>query len=74
MKGDSVAKDDYFVLAYRLLSYLYGCLKAGEKPDWEYLDYGTKDFPRDCTGNLTEQLNREALAEMQVLFLCKKGE
>lgn len=40
-----MAKDDYFVLAYRLLSYLYACLKEGEHPDMEYLRYGTKDFP-----------------------------
>ena len=26
-------KDDYHVLAYQLLSYLYGCLKAGERPE-----------------------------------------
>lgn len=28
-----MAKDDYFVLVYRLLRYLYGCLKAGERSD-----------------------------------------
>ena len=27
-----MAKDDYFVLAYRILSYLYACFKAGERP------------------------------------------
>lgn len=27
-----MAKDDYFVLAYRVLAYLYGCLKADEAP------------------------------------------
>lgn len=40
-----MANDDYFVLAYRLLSYLYACLKSGQEPDWERLSYGTKDFP-----------------------------
>ncbi len=40
-----MAKDDYFVLAYRLLSYLYACLKSSESPDMEYLQCGTKDFP-----------------------------
>ena len=28
-----MAKDDYFVLAYRILAYLYACLKSGEQPD-----------------------------------------
>ena len=26
-------KDDYFVIAYKILAYLYECLKAGEAPD-----------------------------------------
>lgn len=28
-----MAKDDYFVLAYRILKYLYECFKAGERAD-----------------------------------------
>ncbi|MCI8510814.1 MAG: hypothetical protein HFE83_02310 [Lachnospiraceae bacterium] len=28
-----MAKDDYFVIVYRILSYLYECFKQGEKPD-----------------------------------------
>ncbi len=30
-----MAKDDYFVLAYRVLKYLYSCFKAGERADAE---------------------------------------
>lgn len=40
-----MAKDDYFVIAYRILAYLYACLKAGEPVDIKYLKYGTDDFP-----------------------------
>lgn len=40
-----MAKDDYFVLAYKILAHLYACLKQGEQPDSEYLNYGTKAFP-----------------------------
>lgn len=40
-----MAKDDYHVLAYRLLSYFYACLKAGETPQTEYFKYGTDKFP-----------------------------
>ena len=32
-----MAKDDYFVLAYRILAYLYACLKNGEQPDMNYI-------------------------------------
>ena len=28
-----MAKDDYFVVVYRILAYLYACVKAGVKPD-----------------------------------------
>lgn len=28
-----MAKDDYFVIAYRILDYLYQCFKLGAKPD-----------------------------------------
>lgn len=27
-----MAKDDFFVIAYKILAYLYECLKAGESP------------------------------------------
>lgn len=40
-----MAKDDYFVLAYKLLKYLYDCLKNSERADWEKLAPETKDFP-----------------------------
>lgn len=40
-----MAKDDYFVLAYKFLRHLYDCLKEGRQPDRDYLKAGTKDFP-----------------------------
>lgn len=40
-----MSKDDYYVIACRILAYLYACLKAGEKPSLQYLTYGTDDFP-----------------------------
>lgn len=33
LKGDIVARDDYFVIVYSLLSYLYEQLKAGKRPE-----------------------------------------
>lgn len=33
-----MAKDDYFVIAYRLLKYLYDCLKKSKRANMEVLD------------------------------------
>lgn len=33
-----MAKDDYHAIVYYLLSYLYHCLKTGEKPNEKYLE------------------------------------
>lgn len=38
-KGLHMAKDDYFVIVYRILKYLYDCLKKGQKADFINLDY-----------------------------------
>ena len=40
-----MAKDDYFVLAYKLLQYLYRCLKEGKPADWGLISPNSKDFP-----------------------------
>lgn len=44
-----MSKDDFFVLAYKLLNYLYKCLKSGERPDIERLSENSKDFPIDAS-------------------------
>ena len=40
-----MAKDDYFVLVYKLLRYLYRCLKENLPASWEIVSPNTKDFP-----------------------------
>ena len=40
-----MAKDDYFVLAYRILSYLYACFKAGERPDMDCISADVLHIP-----------------------------
>jgi hypothetical protein len=40
-----MAKDDYFVFVYKILAYLYDCLKGKKELDFEYLAPLTKDFP-----------------------------
>lgn len=39
-----MAKDDYPVIVYQILSYLYQCLKAGMAVEEEYLKPGGKIF------------------------------
>ena len=73
-----MAKDDYFVLAYRFLSYLYACLKSGERPSWEYLNYGTKDFPigEEYWNSLLGHLIDDGLIEglVKIEYLSAKDE
>lgn len=41
-----MAKDDYHVIAYRILAYLYACLKEGAQPnlaDFGFEKYGIKE-------------------------------
>ena len=34
-----MARDDFFIIAYRILAYLYACMKSGEKPDMSVVSY-----------------------------------
>ncbi len=68
-----MAKDDYFVIAYKILSYLYVCMKIGEVPDLSYLHYDTEDFPvcraywNDIFSNLIEEGYIRGVAAVPVL-------
>ena len=42
-----MAQNDYFVIVYRVLKYLYDCLKKGEKPEAEYLVASTYNIPEN---------------------------
>lgn len=54
-----MAKDDYFVVAYQLLKYLYDCLKKDKKPDSGSLNaefFGiTEGYWRYILKNLSEE-------------------
>lgn len=41
-----MSKDDYFVIVYQVLKYLYDCLKRGEKPEAIYLEASTYSIPK----------------------------
>lgn len=54
-----MAKDDYFVLAYRILKYLYGCFKAGEAPEMEDFGPSALGINSGYWVNLMESLSSE---------------
>ena len=42
-----MAKDDYYVLVYKILKHLEDCLKSSTPPNWNELQPNTKKFPID---------------------------
>ena len=40
-----MARDDYFVIVYQLMKYLYECLKRGEKPEVDHLQASYYSIP-----------------------------
>jgi len=54
-----MAKDDYFVLAYRILAYLYEYFKAGENPDLDMIGPDALGIPCGYWVNLMESLSSE---------------
>ena len=40
-----MSKDDYHIIVYKILIYLYDCIKGKKTFSFEYLQYGTKTFP-----------------------------
>ena len=42
-----MAKDDYFVIVYQVLKYLYECLKKGERPEKEFLTENQYSIPKN---------------------------
>lgn len=51
-----MAKDDFFVIAYRILAYLYACMKSGEIPDEDMISHERLKIPQrywnSIVGNL----------------------
>lgn len=45
-----MAKNDYFIVVYRILSYLYECFMTGERPDVSFFGPEALDI-RPCLKN-----------------------
>lgn len=63
-----MAKDDYYVIAAKILIYLYRKIKNKEKMDSDYLSPMTKDFPIDETYfyYVIEMLERQGFIEVNM--------
>jgi hypothetical protein len=62
-----MAKNDYFVIVYRLLKYLYGCLKESKQPDREVLDAAYFGIGQDYWEYIIRTLYKEGYIEGIVL-------
>jgi len=54
-----MAKDDYFVVVYKVLAYLYSCLKKGETPDDKNLQAVIFDVNREYWDYIIINLQRD---------------
>ncbi len=49
-------RDDFYVIAYRILSYLYACMKCGEKPDMNVISYEKLGICESYLNNIVIEL------------------
>ena len=58
-----MAKDDYFVIAYRIMAYLYACLKAGEQPDFNIIRADALDISKNYWEYIIRHLYEDGYIE-----------
>ena len=58
-----MAKDDYFVIAYRIMTYLYACLKAGEQPDFNIIRADALDISQNYWEYIIRHLYEDGYIE-----------
>ena len=68
-----MAQNDYFVIVYQVLKYLYDCLKAGEKPEAEYLVASTYNIPENYWAYILLSLINEEYVKGVVINRTKDG-
>jgi hypothetical protein len=54
-----MANDDFFVIAYMILAYLYACLKSGEDPELEEISCSKLKIPEKYWYSIIRMLYRE---------------
>lgn len=63
-----MAKDDFFVIAYRILAYLYACMKSGEIPDEDMISYERLKIPQRYWNSIVSNLWKEGYIEGIISF------
>lgn len=58
-----MAKDDYFVIVYQLLKYLYDCLKEGNRPEADHLRAEYFRIPASYWLYILTSLHKEGLVD-----------
>lgn len=58
-----MAKDDYFVLAYRILTYIYACIKSGVEPDIQEISFTSLDISEYYWEYIIRHLYQEGYVE-----------
>lgn len=58
-----MAKDDYFVIAYRIMTYLYACLKSGEQPDFNNIRADALDISQNYWEYIIRHLYEDGYIE-----------
>lgn len=68
-----MAKDDYPVLVYVVLSYLYDSLKKGKEIDMELLEPEALDIPYPYWKMIFKNMHKQGLIEGVYVFTDKEG-
>ena len=68
-----MAQNDYFVIVYRILKYLYDCLKKSEKPEVEYLAASIYNIPENYWAYILLSLINEEYVKGIVVNHTKDG-
>lgn len=68
-----MAKDDYHVLVYVILSYLYDCLKKGKEIDLDLLEPEALDIPYPYWKMIFKNMYRQGLVEGVCVCKDKEG-
>jgi len=68
-----MAKDDYFVIVYQLLKYLYECLKQGARPDDSKLTATYFNIPLNYWEYIVDSLSKEGFIDTTEGIPTKEG-
>lgn len=66
-------KNDYFVIAYRILTYLYECFQMGEQPDLDLFGSDALGIHNGYWNNVMESLFHEGYITGIVIVPCLGG-